>query len=236
MSRDVAERPAAGLRPRRVLASRRGGHRDRLLRILRSRRIRGVIIVGMMNENGCPIPFDQSGKISPASSPASAPAIPRCLLPARITISSQCARWSRALALGYKRPGLVLDQVIDHLVEGASLRDISSPSRRSLARDAWLHFITPPNRTKTQSSFGTGWRRKNRMSFFPSIISWPGGLLPSVFASPRISAHSDGVATGPSDWAGMHQHNDIVGEAAVGMVIEMIHNNEIVPRPSPKPR
>ena len=28
------------------------------------------------------------------------------------------------------------------------------------------------------------------------------------------------------DWAGMHQHNDIVGEAAVEMVIGMIHNNE----------
>jgi LacI family transcriptional regulator len=31
------------------------------------------------------------------------------------------------------------------------------------------------------------------------------------------------------DWAGMNQHNDVVGEAAVEMVIGMIHNNEGIP-------
>ena len=29
------------------------------------------------------------------------------------------------------------------------------------------------------------------------------------------------------DWAGMHQHNDEVGEAAVEMIIGMIHRNQI---------
>jgi LacI family transcriptional regulator len=29
-----------------------------------------------------------------------------------------------------------------------------------------------------------------------------------------------------ADWAGMNQHNDIVGEAAVEMVIGMIHGSE----------
>jgi LacI family transcriptional regulator len=28
------------------------------------------------------------------------------------------------------------------------------------------------------------------------------------------------------DWSGMNQHNDVVGEAAVEMLIGMIHNNE----------
>ncbi len=29
------------------------------------------------------------------------------------------------------------------------------------------------------------------------------------------------------DWAGMDQHNDLTGEAAVDMVVSLLHNNEI---------
>jgi LacI family transcriptional regulator len=32
---------------------------------------------------------------------------------------------------------------------------------------------------------------------------------------------------GTEDWAGMDQHNDLTGEAAIDMLVGMLHNNEI---------
>ena len=32
---------------------------------------------------------------------------------------------------------------------------------------------------------------------------------------------------GSENWAGMDQHNDLTGEAAVDMLVGMLHNNEI---------
>jgi LacI family transcriptional regulator len=39
---------------------------------------------------------------------------------------------------------------------------------------------------------------------------------------------------GSENWAGMDQHNDLTGEAAVDMLVGMLHNNEIGRPTSPR--
>ena len=39
---------------------------------------------------------------------------------------------------------------------------------------------------------------------------------------------------GSENWAGMDQHNDLTGEAAVDMLVGMLHNNEIGRPASPR--
>ena len=89
----------------------------RLNKILRARGIRGVIVVGLMRENRLPGSFCRRGGVSRGGDGRSN---------ARSALSFACTdhhmlalrAFQKALELGYKRPALVLDRVIDRLVDG----------------------------------------------------------------------------------------------------------------------
>ncbi len=141
---------------------------DRLLRILRSRRIRGVVlIVGMMNENRLPDSFRPVWENLPCVVTGVRTRDPALSFACTDHHILTMRAVEQAIALGYERPGLVLDQVIDHLVEGRFSAVISSPSRRSLSGGASLHSTTPPNRTKTRSISELAGERKTGCDSFP---------------------------------------------------------------------
>ena len=109
----------------------------RLNRIFKSRGIRGAVIVGLMKSNRLPESFEAIWQHYPCvvtGVRTREPALSfACTDHHIITLRA----FEQSLALGYQRPGLVLDEVIDRLVEGrftAGYREAQQalPQRRRL--------------------------------------------------------------------------------------------------------
>ncbi|PTY00311.1 LacI family transcriptional regulator [Spartobacteria bacterium LR76] len=208
---------------------------DRLLRILRSRRIRGVLIVGMMNENRLPDSFRPVWENLPCVVTGVRTRDPALSFACTDHHILTMRAVEQAIALGYERPGLVLDQVIDHLVEGRFsagyfIAQQALPQRRRISP---FYYATKSNENPKQFR---SWLEKEKpdviLSLYHIVARWIASLslrVPEDIGLIQLEWRQD-----HPNWAGMHQHNDIVGEAAVGMVIEMIHNNERGAPPFPK--
>jgi LacI family transcriptional regulator len=133
----------------------------------------------------------------------------------------------QALALGYQRPALVLDPVIDDLVEGRftagfliglrrlpraqrlpPFHDVDAARRRPALFHRWLRR-THPDVIFTLYNVVRRWVEEGGWSV-PGDV----GLIQLEWRAAR------------PDWAGMNQHNDVVGETAIDMLVSMIHGSE----------
>ncbi|MEO5958045.1 MAG: LacI family DNA-binding transcriptional regulator [Opitutaceae bacterium] len=197
------------------------------IRILRARNIKGLILVGLMDQNRLP------AHLRPVWE--NFPTVVTGVRTREPALSFSCADHhnlvltavEHALALGYRRPALVLDDVIDRLVErrfSAGFRTAQEalpqirrvPAFRDL-KQAWQNpkiFCTWLDRHKPDVLF----------TLYNVVFDW-------------LKAHArrvpEDVGVIQLEWrasrpeiAGMNQHNDIAGEAAVDLVISQIHNNE----------
>jgi LacI family transcriptional regulator len=200
---------------------------SRWLRILHTRGIKGLVLVGLMDSNHLPdalrpvweqLPTVVTGVRTrdPALSFASVDHHNLALLAVE-----------RALALGYRRPGLVLDDVIDALVE----RRFSAgylTGRRSLPRLQHVPVFSDLSHAEKEPEFFRAWLEKHQpdvvFTLYNNVLSW-------LKAAGRRVPEDIGVIQ--LEWraarpeiAGMNQHNFVTGEAAVDMIVSQIHNNE----------
>ncbi len=207
----------------------------RWLEILEARGIRGVIVIGLMKENRLPSAFlpviDQFPCVVTGVRTRE-PALPFACVDHYILA---LRAFEQALQLGYRRPALVLDSVIDELVDHRFSAGFHTGQQQ-----------LPPERRITPFFDVTGAREKRAL-----FNSWLGQEKPDViftlYNEVQLWLEDLGLKapgdigliqlewreTRP-DWAGMNQHNDIVGQTAFDMLVGMIHRGEAGAPPYPR--
>jgi LacI family transcriptional regulator len=200
---------------------------DRWIQVLETRGIRGLILIGFMNRNRIPEGFlPVIGHF---------PAVVTGVRTRDPVLSFSCVdhhiltlrAFEKALELGYRRPGLVLDGDIDALVE----HRFSSGYVCGQAR--------LPRTRRLRPFFDLREARKNPALFREWFASQEPDVIFTLYNVVKHWVEDLGLRVPDDvgmiqlewrrqepDWAGMNQHNDITGEAAVDMLIGMIHRGE----------
>jgi DNA-binding LacI/PurR family transcriptional regulator len=200
---------------------------ERFKEVLESRGVIGAIFVGLMRKNRLPEFINPVIGALPCVATGvriREPALNySCVDHHMVTLSA----FEKAVSLGYKRPGLVLDCQIDELVEhrftaGYMIGQALVPVENRLKpfTDSLSSGEEPPSFRK--------WLEAEKpdviFSLYNSTRRWVGnnGLkVPQDIGLIQLEWR----ASSP-EWAGMNQHNDISGDVAVDMLITMIHNGE----------
>ena len=135
--------------------------------------------------------------------------------------------FERARALGYRRPGLAIDDVIDALVE----RRLSAgyfTGQRTLSRAQHIPLFNDRAGDEQGRGRFLSWLDRHRpdvvFTLYNHVLGWlkaAGRRVPADIGVIQLEWR----ATRP-EIAGMNQHNRVTGEAAVDMVVSQIHNNE----------
>ncbi len=201
---------------------------QRWLRILNTRGIKGVVLVGLMDTNHLPDALRPVWEQLPTvvtGVRTREPALSFCSVDHH---NLALMAFERALALGYQRPGLVLDDVIDALVE----RRFSAgyfTGQRTLPRAQQVPIFNERAGVAAEAERFRGWLDSHRpdvvFTLYNHVLHW-------LKAAGRRVPEDVGViqlewrATRP-EIAGMNQHNLVTGEAAVDMIVSQIHNNEV---------
>ena len=207
----------------------------RWIQILEARGIRGMLLIGLMTQNRLPKRllglFDHF------------PAVVTGVRTREPVLSFACVDHhalalqavEQVLALGYRRPALVLDPTIDLLVEGRFSAGFMVGQRQLSESDR----ITPWFHVSTDVDEPAGFRKWLRQcqpdvifTLYNSVRRWienDGLRIPRDIGLVQLEWRSSN-----SDWAGMEQHNDLVGEAAVDMLTGMILRGEQGPPLHPR--
>lgn len=199
----------------------------RLTQVLRARGIQGLVLVGLMRDNRLPDHLASLWDEFPAvvtgvrtQDPALSFASTDHYLLA-LTIFRKC------LELGYTRPALVLDPDIDHLVDYRFSAGVQA-AQQDLPQVERTKAFYPATSPGPSSSAFRKWLRQEKpdviLTLYNTIRHWleeDGWAVPADIGLVQLEWR----ATSP-DWAGMNQHNDVVGAAAIEMLVGMIQNNE----------
>lgn len=200
---------------------------ERWIRILESRGIRGLVLIGLMNENRLPqhlLPLIERFPSVVTGVRTREPTLSFASVDHHIL---SIRAFEKALELGYRRPGLVLDRTIDRLVEhrfssGYRTAQEALPSTRRLNP-----FFEVGRARETFRTF-QNWMKKEKpdviFTLYSEVREWLGDLGYNIPADIGL-IQLEWRAKQP-DWAGMNQHNDITGEAVVDMLIGIIHRGE----------
>ncbi|MEI6323250.1 MAG: LacI family DNA-binding transcriptional regulator [bacterium] len=199
----------------------------RLLRILQARGLRGCILTGLMRSNRIPSP------ILPVISK-----LP-CVITGVRTLEPQlpfaCAdhhavaqlALAKALERGRRRPALVLDAEIDELVQGRFTAGFLIGQRELSARNRIPPFYHHGSSKTPSNSFVTWWNRYQPdaiISLFHTVEDWLKTMRDSIPEKTALIQLE--VRQRRNEWAGVNQHNDRTGAAAVDLLIQMIHAGE----------
>ena len=200
----------------------------RLNRILRARGIRGVIVVGMMDENRLPerfLPTWKQHACVVTGVRTHEPTLSFCCVDHHALVLQAV---ERAIALGYRRPGLAIDARIDRLVEGRFSSGMWSGQQALPPEDRVVPFFEVEAARAEPARFHA-WLDRERpdvvFTLYHVVQRWleeRSLRVPADLGLIQLERRRD-----HRDWAGMEQHNDRTGEAAVDMVISFLHNNEI---------
>lgn len=198
-----------------------------LLRMFRARSIRGILLVGMMNENRIPDHFHPLVNALPCvvtGVRTTNPSLPFACVDHHI-LSLQAV--AKAIQMGYRKPALVLDEIIDQLVEQRFSAGFRTGQEKLPVKQRVPHFLKVQKARKDLSHFHQ-WLNRHRpdiiFTLYNEIEEWvstAGLRVPSDIALAQLEWRRKN-----NHWAGMNQHNEIVGQAAVDMLITLIHNNE----------
>jgi LacI family transcriptional regulator len=198
-----------------------------LIRILRARGIKGIIIAGLMDHNQLPPPLQEVW--------ATFPCVVTGVRTREPALSFSCVdhhdlviqAFERALALGYQRPALVVEERIDRLVEGR-FSGAMLTAQQSLPVARRLPAFLRIQQAKSDLKPFRHWFERHRpdvlLSLYNIVFPWLKSLGRRVPQDVGV-IQLEWRASHP-EIAGMNQHNDAVGEAAVDMVVGQIHRNE----------
>ena len=200
---------------------------ERLERILRARGIRGVLVVGLMKENRLPARFGSLWEAFPTvvtGVRTREPTLPFCCSDHHALVLQAM---EQTLALGYRRPALVVDEHIDRLFEGRFSAGMHIAQRALAPRQRLPGFYDVEAARKDPRPF-LAWLDQHRpdaiLTLYNVVRTWVGraGLrAPEDLGLIQLERRTDNL-----DWAGMDQHNDQTGEAAVDMLVGMLHHQQ----------
>jgi LacI family transcriptional regulator len=200
----------------------------RLNRILRARGIRGIIVVGTMDDPHLPERFratwaEHSCVVTGVRTHD--PTLPFCCVDHHALVLEATGN---ALRLGYRRPALVIDRRIDHLVEGRFSAGMGIGQQAVPASQRTSPFYEVERARKEPALFHRWLAREKPdviFTLYNVVRRWLGdrGIrVPEDMGLVQLERRPDNA-----DWAGMDQHNEFTGEAAVDMVIGLLHNHEV---------
>lgn len=206
---------------------------DRLNRILRARGIRGVIVVGLMRENRLPQRFSvtwQNHAVVVTGVRTRQPTLPFACADHHSLVLDAMEQTRR---LGYRRPALVLEHAIDALVDGRFSAGFWL-GQQSLPESDRLPAFLDVEAARTEPALFHAWRERHQpdviFTLHTVVREWlqaAGLRVPRDMGLVQLEMRSD-----CADWAGIDQHNDQTGEAAVDMLISQIHNDDILGMPA----
>jgi LacI family transcriptional regulator len=195
------------------------------LRIFQARAIRGIVLVGLMDNNRLPEHLAPLWKALPCvvtGVRTSEPTLPfACVDHHHLALDAL----QRALDLGYKRPALVVDEVIDRLVDWRFTAGFHA-GQQNLPRGSRVPAFTRIEEVRKSLRAFQRWLKTHRpdviCTLYNSVFHW---LEQSGYQVPRdIGVIQLEWRAERPEIAGMNQHNDVVGEAAVDMLISRIRN------------
>jgi LacI family transcriptional regulator len=200
---------------------------ESLIRILRTRGIKGIIIVGLMDQNQLPEHLQPVWHQFPCvvtGVRTREPALSfSCVDHHDLVIQA----FERALALGYERPALVVEERIDRLVEGR-FSGAMLTAQRGLPAARRVPAFMGDQQPRADGKPFRQWLDRHQpdvlLSLYNIVFPWlkeAGRRVPQEVGVIQLEWR----ASHP-EIAGMNQHNDAVGEAAVDMVVGQIHRNE----------
>lgn len=200
---------------------------ERLHRILQARGIRGVLVVGLMKENRLPTRF--------ASLWPHYPAVVTGVRTRGPTLSFCCADHhalvleavEQARRLGYRRPALVVDEHIDRLVDGRFSAGMAT-GQRVLPPEDRIEGFFAVEAARSEPRLFREWLERAQpdaiLTLYARVRTWleeAGWMVPRDIGLIQLERRPD-----TADWAGMEQHNDLVGEAAVDLLVAQLHRHE----------
>ena len=196
------------------------------LRILETRAIRGLIIVGLMDDSHLPPHFAEVWRKVPAVVTGVRTKDPTLPFAAVDHHQLALAAFERALELGYRRPALVLDAVIDRLVDGRIHAGFLVGQNQLPARDRIPAFTKIAEARKEPEVFRR-WLRRHQpdvlFSLYNEVFRW--------LQAAEMEVPGD-IGVIQLEWrasrphiAGLDQNNDRVGEAALDMLVSLLRKN-----------
>lgn len=200
---------------------------NKLNRILRSRNIRGVIITGLMKDNRLPGRFRDVWNNHPCVVTGVRTRDPALHFACTDHHILAVRAVENALKLGYQRPGLVLDRIIDRLVDHRFTSGYLTALRELPENDRTKPFDDVAGARRDQELFRHWYRSEGPdviLTLYHEVGRWIQAMdlkVPEDVGLIQLEWRDD-----HPDWAGMCQHNDIVGEAAVEMLLGMIHQDD----------
>lgn len=201
---------------------------ERWLRILQTRGIRGIVLVGLMDQNKLPAPFQMIWSTFPTvvtGVRTREPVLSFCCVDHHNLVLEA---FQKALTMGYQRPALVIDDVIDELVERRFSAGFLT-GQRSLPKNRQVPLFTSIRSGQKDATEFNAWFDKHKpdvvFTLYNIVLQWlenRGLKVPEEVAVVQLEWRGSRPRL-----AGMNQHNFVTGEAAVDMVVSQIHNNEV---------
>jgi LacI family transcriptional regulator len=200
---------------------------ERWIDILETRGIRGLVLIGFMKQNRFPeqlLPLIETFPTVVTGVRTRDPALPFACVDHHILA---LRAFEKALELGYRRPGLVLDRTIDKLVEHRFSAGYRC-GQEQLPKKQRLHPFFDIEAATDNPRLFEQWLNCEQpdviFTLYNVVKHWLDDLGISVPGGIGLIQYE--WRPGRPDWAGMNQHNDITGQAAVDMLIGMIHRGE----------
>jgi LacI family transcriptional regulator len=194
----------------------------RLESILQARGIRGVLVIGMMNENRMPPGFETLWR--------SFAAVVTGVRTHDPTLSFACVdhhalmieAMERIRERGIRRPALVIEGVIDRLVGGRFSAAFEHALKDLRPADRLAPFLQVDASRANPALFGDWLARRQPdaiLTLHTVVEEWltaAGLRIPGDIGLVQLECRR-----GCEDWAGMEQHNDLTGEAAVDLLASL---------------
>ncbi len=206
-----------------------------LLRIMRSRGLKGVLIVGMMKTNRIPEHFMPIVEAYPCVVTGVRTRQPALSFACVDHYNLALRAFERALDLGYQRPGLVLDRTIDALVDGRFSAGYMMGQQLLPPEQRLYPFYETEAARKDPGGFAEWLQREQPdmiFTLYHEVREWLeqlGKKIPEDIGLAQLERRAK-----HPDWAGMEQHNDLSAEAAVDMLAGMILRGERGPPTFPR--
>lgn len=200
---------------------------DGLIRILKTRNIQGLILVGLMSTNQLPPSFTKVWEEFPVAITGvqtRGPTLSYCCVD-HYDLSQRA--FGKALQLGYRRPGLVLDEVIDQLVEQRFSAGYLIGQQQLPPDQRIPPFLKWESVNEHRAPFNDWFNRYQPdvvFILYNTVIKWIEDLglrIPGDVGVIQLEWRKSRPTI-----AGMDQHNTATGEAVVDMVISQIHGGE----------
>lgn len=197
---------------------------SRLIGILESRGIRGLVVAAVLDDGALPERFTRVWERFACVVVGLGRTQPLLHTASNDQYATARQAFDAVLALGYARPGLVIERRVDHNVEERFSAGFFV-GQNTLPRADRLPVC---DFDRSNPGAFEAWYRKHEpdviICIHEELKTWLDRMKVRVPRDVGL-VHLDRTAD-MTDWAGMDQHNEYAGVAAIDMIVGQLHRNE----------